>query len=786
MLKYIKRTETETPFPRPEDMPEALHRLLMGRGIDSEEAARRFLNPEAGQLRDPFLLSDMRPAVDAIRSAIAAGKTICIYGDYDVDGVCAASILSLWLQGQGADARVYLPSRHSEGYGLNEPAIREIAGWAQMLVTVDCGVTSVELVQLAKSLGLSVVVTDHHRPGDSLPDCPVVNPQLADYPFGGLCGAGVAWKLVWALSGEMPLPLIDVAALATVADVVPLTDENRVIVALGLQSINRAPRPGIAALMEVAGLNGKPLTATGIAFQLGPRLNAGGRLGSAMRALELVTAADPARARELAEALDEENTRRRDVESAILRDAQRQLQDFDFIAHRAIVLCGADWNPGVIGLTASRLVEQYHYPVILLADQGDKLTGSCRSIEGVDIHAALTGCADTLLRYGGHRQAAGLTLAPDRLNDFIRALDRWLHANVDPWAYVPVKPYDAELDFEAVNPGLIAALEALQPTGFGNPAPVFRARAEVVEARPVGLEGAHLRLTLAQNSHRLPGIAFREGHRAQALQATLGRNPMDALFVPKLNTYLGRVSAQLEVQALADADGNARIASNIDDEWGHLCEFLTEIHYNKKINPLQVDDLSFEALAERMAANPQGALIVAGDMATAEAVLSKLPQACPPDLYFGELPADPRAFNALCVCPKPGAIPKGCQYIALAGAPEEWLPGEMPAHRLPLRPRWMDDLPDLDALRRVYKALQNLAARPIRFYTMRQLCQLLKDYAGVSPVAALTAALSIRDMGLFDIDFTASPARLKRLNKRKADPEQSPVWAAVQRWKHGA
>ncbi|MGX8705253.1 MAG: single-stranded-DNA-specific exonuclease RecJ, partial [bacterium] len=393
MLKYIKRNDRPTPFDCSPDMPPALHRLLVERGIGSAAEADRFLHPDERSLHDPFLLNDMAVAVDILQRAIASGTPICVYGDYDVDGVCASAIMLKYLRSRGATTEVYLPSRHTEGYGLNADAIREIAGWAKLLVTVDCGVTSVELVALAKSLGLTVIVTDHHRPAESLPDCPVVNPLLNDYPFPFLCGAGVAWKVVWALSGAVPLQLVDIAALATVADVVSLTGENRAIVAMGLKSINRHPRIGLAALIDAAGLSGKPISSTAIAFQLAPRLNAGGRLDTALRPLKLIMTDDPAEAKSLAEELDAENDERRQIEQQIVREAEVQLEGFDFIRHRALILAGVGWNPGVIGLAASRLVEKYHYPVVMLADQGDRLTGSCRSIEGVDIHAALTGCA---------------------------------------------------------------------------------------------------------------------------------------------------------------------------------------------------------------------------------------------------------------------------------------------------------------------------------------------------------------------------------------------------------
>lgn len=782
MLRYTLRDTPSEGFPCPEGMPPALHRLLVGRGVASAEEAAAFLSPGVDSLNDPMALSDMDRACARIRAAMAKGEVICVYGDYDVDGVCASAILSGWLRSKGADVRVYLPSRHSEGYGLNEAAVRQVAEWARLLITVDCGVTSVALVALAKELGLDAIVTDHHRPEAALPDCPVVNPLLGGYPFEFLCGAGVAWKLVWALGGEADaMAYVDIAALATVADVVPLTGENRAIVRLGLDAINAGPRVGVAALIEAAGLTGKPITAGTVAFQLGPRLNAGGRLGSAERSLSLITETGLAKARALADELEKENARRRDVEKQILEEAEAQLKDFDFYAHRAIILAGADWNPGVIGLAASRLVEKYHYPVVLLSDRGDKLTGSCRSIEGVDIHAALTGCADVIEQFGGHRQAAGLTLLPENLGPFRDAMDAWLSANVAPDAWVPAQAYDAELDFEAVTPGLVAALDALQPTGFGNPAPLFRAECEVVDARAVGADGAHLKLTLAQGGHRLGGIAFREGPRAEKLS---GR--VDALFAPKLNVWMGRAEAQLEVRAMAEADPFERLSAKSADEAALQCDFLTEILYNRKIPPFsgEIAEIDGERLLGWMSERPQGTLALASDFAAARRLMALLPD-CAPDLYVGELPGDPRAFNAVCACPGSGVIGKGYRRIVLVGMPAEYLPESLHAevYRLPDVPEWRAALPDVDAMRAVYRALMRLMRRPMWCAGLSQLAREAAGEAGVHEITAAASILAMADMGLFELALSARPVAIRRRDCPKAAPEDSAVWRTIQRWR---
>ena len=794
MLRYVPRSTESADFPCPDGMSPALHKLLMARGIASEEAARRFLRPDAHDLHDPFLLNDMSAAVARIHRAMAAGEVICVYGDYDVDGVCASAILSGYLKSHGADARVYLPSRHNEGYGLNEHAIREIAGWARLMVTVDCGVTSVALVALAKELGLDVIVTDHHRPAEELPDCPVVNPLLGGYPFPFLCGAGVAWKLAWALSGEGgaleadasldSLPptaraWVDVAALATVADVVSLTDENRVIVRLGLERINRSARTGIAALIDAAGLNGRRVTSTSIAFQLAPRLNAGGRLGSAMRALELVSAEDPEDAVRLATELDGENASRKQIEQQILREAEDLLAGFDFPAHRALILAGKDWNAGVIGLAASRLVEKYHYPVVMLADQGDHMTGSCRSIPGVDIHAALCGCAAHLVKFGGHKQAAGLTLLPEALDGFRAAMDAWLTENVDPNAYIPVQEYDTEVDFEEITPGFIASLEGLQPTGFGNPAPVFRTAATVVEARAVGAEGAHLKLTLAQGGHRMGGIAFQEGPRADRLSQSL-----DLLFVPKLNTFMGRTEVQAEVRAMNDAGASESLTAKLDDELRIQCEFLTEILYNRKTSSkwAECPEIDAGALREWLARSPQGTLVIAGSERAAIRLLEALAPSTP-DVCVGALPEDPRAFNALCVCPPMGEIPGGYRRIVLAGVPSDALPEAEGVQAFALSgvgEAW-DFLPDLNAMRDAYVAMMRVGQRPAWCGSLLQLARMTAEEAGQDARTALVSLLVMADMGL--IELTLSPFGVRRSAVKKADPEKSALWQRVQRWR---
>jgi len=780
MLKYRLRENDRTYFPCPEDMNPTLHALLIQRGIASAEEAERFLNPSAAQLHDPMLLSSMPAAVSRIRAALERGEKICVYGDYDVDGVSASSLLSDYLRACGAEVEVYLPSRHTEGYGLNAEAIQGIAQRAKLMITVDCGVTSVELIALAKSLGLDCIVTDHHQPAAELPECPVINPLLNHYPFPALCGAGVAFKLVQALGGtQAAMEYVDIAALATVADVVPLTDENRVIVKLGLDRINAAPRPGIRALIEVSGLSDKKIGAGNIAFQLAPRLNAGGRIGSARRSYDLLLSPSESIARPIAEELEEENRYRKDVEQQIITEAEAQLKDFDFPAHKILILSGKNWNSGVIGLAASRFVEKYHYPTILLAESDGIMTGSCRSIPGVDIHAALTAVSGHLIRYGGHKQAAGLTLSADNLDAFRQDIDRWLAESIPPACYIPDQEYDMEVHFDELTNGFAASLEALQPTGFGNPAPVLRTRAQVADSRGVGLDGAHLKLTLSENSVRRGGIFFRAGHLAEALPERV-----DVLFSPKLNTFMGRTEVQLEIKAINSDDIMSELSANIKDEDELQHAFLTEILYNKEINFFRgvPSPLGLNALKDMLDASPQGTLILAADLAEAGRLVSSLaPRTV--DLFIGSVPDDPRAFNALCVYPS-ASLPSNYRRIILAGVPGcAPLPEGAEAFRMELGCEWLSAVPDVNQMREVYKAARQLSRRPVIYDGFPELTHLLSGATGMRDLTCAISLLALGDMNLIDLNLNCRPILMKLNEMRKTDPETSAVWRAVQAWR---
>src|SRR4051794_1653728 len=397
--------------------------VLVRRGyLDPDEAAV-FLAAEAPH-HDPFLLGDMRGAVETIRRAIAAGKRICVHGDYDVDGICATALAVLTLRALGAEADWHLPSRFDEGYGLSGETLDRLADeGCGLVLTVDCGITAVDEVARAKARGLDVVVTDHHRPGATLPDCPVVSTRPSDYPFPELCGTGVVYKLGQALFGvdsDIPKKHLDLVALATIADVVPLLDENRSMVIAGLRALARTQKVGLRALMRGAGVDPAAVDAGSVGFRLGPRINAAGRLGHPRDALELLLTDDADDARRLAGSLEELNKERQAVEGRIVREAIAQVESWpdEHKERRAYVVAGADWHEGVIGIVASRLVEKVHRPVVLLAGAGREWEGSGRSLPSFDLHGGLGACSSLLERWGGHRAAAGLSIKPENIAAF--------------------------------------------------------------------------------------------------------------------------------------------------------------------------------------------------------------------------------------------------------------------------------------------------------------------------------------------------------------------------------
>lgn len=761
MRIFRRRGMDEALFQRPDGMPEPLYRLLSGRGIPTVDAARAFLRPNADMLNPPERLPGIKEAAGIVRRAVETGKKICVYGDYDVDGVSASSIMYMTLTRIGANVRVYLPSRHREGYGLNETAVREIAGDCDLMVTVDCGITSVELVRLAGELGLEVIVTDHHRPGEELPDCLIVNPLVGDYPDPYLCGAGVAFKLSQALLGSEAMDYVDIAALATVADVVPLTGENRVIVKLGLAAMNAAPRLGLMKLREAAGMADRPYTSSMLGFQIGPRLNASGRLGSAERAFELLTTQSSARAAALASELNAENSLRRQVEDEITSAAMKQLEGFDFVNRRAIVLAGDGWNSGVVGLAASRMVERFNYPTVMISLDGDVGVGSCRSIPGVDIFRALSAVSEHLVRFGGHAQAAGLTIERDRIGVFSDALTEYLRENIPPDTYIPVTEYDTDAQFSELDAGFVTLMEAFAPTGMGNPSPVFRTQASVSEVRRIGRDGSHLSIRVTDSTNYMRGVAFGEGYAAGSMPQRI-----DMVYAPKINEFRGRSSVELELKAFMPADGREIIARSKADGSKLLAQFLTEVLYNKRYSSIGDGIIAVEDIKDLLARSPQGTLIIAGDADAAGKLYDGRS-----DVFAGRYPDDPRCFNAICILPA-GEMPGGYKNVIWAGLPA------MSNGKMADIPRagWTAQMPGVEELRRVYMAVKNMLARPVICENLYEYAVSMGDECRLSEACLTAGLLILIDMGLV---VDRGGMKLEMGSFKKVSPETSGAFIAA-------
>lgn len=538
-------------------LPTALAALLVQRGQTTDAAARRFLRPALAELSVPMALAGMAEAVEAIAAAVRAGGRILVHGDYDVDGQCATALLTRALRAAGADVAGFVPHRLRDGYDFGPAglaAARRLG--ASLVVTCDCGITAVETVRAARAAGIGVVVTDHHLPGPELPPAlAIVDPQRADDTSGAraLCGTGVAFKLVQALVPALGLPsnlpyhLLDLVALATVADVVPLVGENRILVRHGLRLLAQSRWPGLRALVEAAGLGGRELGAGHMGYILGPRLNAAGRIGDAADGLRLLLTDDPAEAGELARRFEGLNVERQSLDHRILEEALAQVEQAgDPERHAGFVLAGDGWHPGVVGIVASRVVERYGRPTFLIAFDGDVGKGSGRSISRFDLHAALTACGDLLERYGGHQMAAGLTIRRDRLEEFRDRFGEIARETLGPDDLGPEQRVDLELGLPEANRDLERMSRHLEPCGAGNASPVFGVRGVRFAGRSrVG--NGHLKGTLDDGATRLSAIGFQWADRVP----WLGEGLVDAAFRLESNEWNGRSTLQARLCALA-------------------------------------------------------------------------------------------------------------------------------------------------------------------------------------------------------------------------------------------
>jgi len=540
--------------------------ILARRGVVTRADAEAFLRPDRSELCDPFLLPDIDAALERLRRAVDSREGIFVCGDYDVDGITSIVLMKRCLESVGCRVDFYIPNRLDEGYGLSDRGVklaRDVG--AGLIVTVDSGVTGHEQVSLAREMGLDVIVTDHHEPQETLPDAlAVVDPKRKDsrYPYKDLAGVGVAFKVLEALARdyrELAYTVeenLDLVAVGTVADIVPLRSENRILTALGLERLRSTGNAGLAALMDVAKVEPASARAAHIGFALGPRLNAAGRLGDASIGVELLTTDDTALAGRIAQQLDGENRKRRELERQVLEDAERMLaEQIDLVNTRSIVLWSSGWHPGVIGIVASRIAKQHNRPTILLSITDGMAKGSGRSIPGFDLHAALISCRHFLDSFGGHQHAAGVSLAEERLEEFRDCVEKAVSAKLTADDLVAVIDIDGEIRLHNCTFDLVHQLQKLRPFGAGNPEPVFGTRrVKVEDAKTVG--NGHLRMRVSQDGRVMDVIGFGMAEAYRELRSEMRDSSfmVSLAYVLEENTWRGETNLQLRLKDVQPED----------------------------------------------------------------------------------------------------------------------------------------------------------------------------------------------------------------------------------------
>jgi single-stranded-DNA-specific exonuclease len=543
-------------------IPPLVAQILIKRGITDLQGGERFLSPNLQHLHDPFSMKDMDKGAARIVKALHNREKITIYGDYDVDGITGCALLVDFLCSLGAHPSYYIPHRLQEGYGLNAEAVKKIAAQGtSLLISVDCGINNREETQLAQQLGVDTIVVDHHEaPPLPSPAYAVLDPLQPDcpFPFKGLAGVGVAFHLAialrsrlrdndfWPNSAEPNLRrYLDLVALGTIADIVPLVDVNRVLVAYGLKELRESRRPGLIALNEVSGLGMEQISTGQVAFRLAPRLNAGGRVASGQIGVELLLTKEYEQARRIAKTLDQANRERQDIEEKTYLEAKEFIERHGLLDQRSVVLCSDQWHPGVIGIVASRLVEEFWRPTILIAIDGEEGKGSARSIAGFHLYEGLQECADHLVGFGGHKYAAGLQINRDKIQAFRDCFEKAVKKKLGDEDLIPTLFIDAEVDLREITPELLRHLSSLAPYGSANPKPVFstKERVKVHNVRVLG--GNTLKFELRDNARTYEAIGFGKGHLAPQLTSEL-----KIAFHPQMNNWQGEQRLQLELRAV--------------------------------------------------------------------------------------------------------------------------------------------------------------------------------------------------------------------------------------------
>lgn len=544
-----------------------LAELLVKRGVETFEQARAFFRPSLDGLHDPFLMKDMDAAVERLHTAISGGEKILVYGDYDVDGTTAVSLVYSYIRRFTDKVDFYIPDRYDEGYGVSLKGI----DWAtegdfRLIITLDCGIKAIDKVEYARSRGVDMIICDHHLPEERLPEAvAVLDPKRedCDYPFDDLSGCGVGFKLVQAYSMkygvafESLTPLLDLLVVSIASDLVSMVGENRILAHFGLKQLNSSPCNGLLALINLCKIDPGHITIDDIVFKIGPRINAAGRMDSGRYAVQLLTATDIQSAMKIGEKINESNNERKSIDREITKEALEMVQNGQSLSKgNATIVYNPQWNKGVVGIVASRLVEAYYRPTVVLTKSNGFVTGSARSISGFDLYEAIESCADLLENFGGHVYAAGLTMKEENLEEFARRIDAFVEKHVNDNMLTPVVQVDARLDFSQITPKFFRILKQFQPFGPGNHNPVFMTE-NVYDAgtgRMVGAGGMHLKLDLVQETqyfHPIPAIAF---NMSQFYDYIREGNPFDVCYTIVENYYRGNSSIQLRIRDLHERE----------------------------------------------------------------------------------------------------------------------------------------------------------------------------------------------------------------------------------------
>ena len=555
------------------NIPPVLANLLVQRGIATYNEATRFFNPKLSDLHDPFLMKDMDKAVERIDRAVKTGEKIMVYGDYDVDGCTAVALVYTFLRSRGhQNLTFYIPDRYTEGYGISIPSIdyAERKG-VSLVIALDCGIKAVEKVAYANSKGIDFIICDHHLPGDTIPEAvAVLDPKREDchYPFDELSGCGVGFKLMQGYAQKKGIPfsevekLLDLVVVSTAADIVPLTGENRILAYYGLRRLNEAPRKGLSSVIRICGLDKHQITIDDIVFKIGPRINAAGRMrvdpddpdaapSGGHKAVEMLIERDEKEAEKCGDIIDEFNQNRKSIDRNVTQEAHDIIESNpDMKAHKSIVIYNPKWMKGIVGIVASRLIETYYKPTVVLTMSNSFATGSARSVAGFDLYQAVESCSDLLENFGGHMYAAGLTMKPENVEEFTRRFHAYVEEHIDPALLVPQVDIDSELLFSDITPSFRAVLSRFQPFGPGNTAPVFVTRgvSNRGDAKLVGAEQEHIKMDLTQRQKpntTIGSIAFQQPSHYEWIRN--GR-PIDVCYTIVENHYRGVTTPQLRIK----------------------------------------------------------------------------------------------------------------------------------------------------------------------------------------------------------------------------------------------